>query len=254
MANGEPYEPPSRDDDAVTYLPIDKAGAARVGFGPTDLRGSKATGGLRLGKHFVFVLDDAMPRLDAEHIAHACDNVVRGQEVYASLVYLSRAQAADVAAVIEATQSYEIKTRWERLWVLSTTMARLARREEGQAALVEGFAEDLAGLHLVSKFAEQKNPAIKRLFSRLHDTLLTMLMAKLVEHQGDPRRSALLCGIIASVETHEDVLRAALPAKTRDDVADGLLAMLYHVPKGAKSRRLSSGVLRDRLHSWRSGQ
>ena len=252
MASGADYEPPSRDDDAVTYLPIDKVGAARVGFGPTDLRGSQATGGLRLGKHFIFVLDEAMPRLNAEHIAQACDNVVRGQEVYASLVYLSRAQSADVAAVLEASQSYEIKTRWERLWVLSATLARQARREDGQAALIEGFAEDLAGLHLISKFAEQKNPAVKRLFNRLHDTMLSMLLAKLVDHQDDPRRGALLCGIIATVETHEDTLRAALPAKLAPDVAESLIGMLYHVPGGASRRRLSSGVLRDRLHNWRA--
>jgi len=138
MAADSEYDPPSRDDDAVTYLPIDKVEAARVGFGPTDLRAAKATGGIRLGQHFIFVLDEAMPPLQAEHIASACDNVIRGQEVYASLVYLSRAQPSDVPAIMEASSSYEIKTRWERLWVLGSTLARLARRPEGLNCKLQG--------------------------------------------------------------------------------------------------------------------
>jgi hypothetical protein len=253
MAAESGYDPPSRDDDAVTYLPIDKVEAARVGFGPTDLRASQATGGIRLGKQFVFVLDRAMPPLSAEHIGAACDNIIRGQEVYGSLVYLSRAQSADIPAVLEASQSYEIKIRWERLWVLSTTLARLARREEGQKVLVEGLCEDLAGLHLVSKFAEQNNPAVKRLFVRLHDTLLPVLLEKLREYLGDPRRGALLCGIIAVVETQESALRAALPKSLSAQQADELLGMLMVEPERGSKKRLSSNTLRDRLHSWRQG-
>lgn len=253
MAQGSDYEPPSRDEDAVTYLPIDRATAARVGFGPTDLRGSQATGGIRLGKTFIFVLDEAMPRLDAEHIGLACDNVVRGQEVYASLVYLSRAQSVDVPAVLEASQSYEIKVRWERLWVLSSTLARLARRDDGKDALTAGFREDIAGLHLVSKFAEQKNPAIKRLFSRLKPQMLPMLLSKLVEHRDDPRRMALLCGIIATVETSPEALRAAFPKHVSATDADAYLGMLHVVPTSGGGRRLQAGVLKERLQTWRQG-
>jgi hypothetical protein len=253
MAADSEYEPPSRDDDAVTYLPIDKIEASRVGFGPTDLRAAKATGGIRLGQNFIFVLDEAMPPLQADHIATACDNVIRGQEVYASLVYLSRAQPSDVPAVMEASSSYEIKVRWERLWVLCGTLARLARRPEGQEALVASFKDDLAGLHLVSKFAEQNNPAIKRLFARLKPTLLPMLLGKLAEHLNDPRRGALLCGIIAHLETQEEVLRAAMPKELPPSTIDALMQMLYTVAVGQSRRTLSSGVLKERLQGWRQG-
>lgn len=253
MAADSDYDPPSRDDDAVTYLPIDKVQAARLGFGPTDLRGSKATGGIRLGQHFVFVLDEAMPPLQAEQISLACDNVIRGQEVYASLVYLSRAQAADVPAIMEASTSYEIKTRWERLWVLCAPLARLARREEGQQALVGCFKEDLAGLHLISKFAEQNNPGVKRLFSRLKPILLPMLLGKLAEHQDDARRGALLCGIIATLETQDDLIRAAMPKEVAAQDVDALMAMLYTVSVPGRHKNLSSGVLKERLQAWRQG-
>lgn len=253
MAADSEYEPPSRDDDAVTYLPIDKTSAARVGFGPTDLRAARATGGIRLGKTFIFVLDEAMPPLEAEHISQACDNIIRGQEVYASLVYLSRAQPSDVPAVVEASTSYEIKTRWERLWVMCATLARLARRPEGQEALVASFKEDLAGLHLVSKFADQNNPAVKRLFSRLKPLMLPMLLEKLVEHQNDPRRGALLCGIVAHLETQEALLRAAMPKGLGEDRVAELTAMLYTVAVKKSARTLSSGVLKERLHAWRQG-
>lgn len=253
MAADPEYEPPSRDDDAVTYLPIDKTTAARVGFGPTDLRAAKATGGIRLGKTFIFVLDEAMPPLEVDHISQACDNIIRGQEVYASLVYLSRAQHTDVPAVIEASTSYEIKTRWERLWVMCATLARLARRPEGQEALVTSFKEDLAGLHLVSKFAEQNNPAVKRLFERLKPKLLPMLMEKLAEHRDDPRRGALLCGIVAHVETQEHSIRAAMPKGMGEDQVAELTAMLYTVAAKKSAKTLSSGLLKERLHAWRQG-
>lgn len=253
MAADNDYEPPSRDDDAVTYLPINKTEAARIGFGPTDLRAAKATGGIRLGQNFIFVLDESMPPLKAEQISLACDNIIRGQEVYASLVYLSRAQATDVPAVLEASTSYEIKTRWERLWVLSATLARLARKTEGQDTLVTAFKEDLAGLHLISKFAEQNNPAVKRMFARLKPTLLPMLLGKLDEHRDDPRRGALLCGIVAYVETNEQALRAAMPKGLSATTVDELVNRLYTITVKANRKTLSSEVLKERLHGWRQG-
>jgi hypothetical protein len=249
MAYG--YNPPSRDDDAITYLPIDRAKANAIPFGPTDLRAAKATGGIRIGKSFVFVLDEAMPRLEAAHIAQACDNIVQGQESYPSLLYLSRARHEDVPALLEASQSYEIKVRWERLWVLSPFLARLARQEEGQQAILAGFGEDLAGVHLLSKFAEQNNPGVKRLFARLHDPLLALLLSRLREYRTDPRRAALLAGIIATLETKEDVLRAAMGPEVDEATQNDLLGMLYVKYPSGYGSKLSSVVLKEKLQTWR---
>lgn len=251
MASDSGYVPPSRDEDAVTYLPIDKQKAAQVPFGPTDLRASKATGGMRVGKQFAFVTDGAMPKLDAERIGLACDNIVRGQETWASLLYLSRAQADDVPMLLEASQSYEIKVRWERLWVLAPFLGRLARREDAQAPLVAAFVEDLAGLHLLSKFAEQNNPAIKRLFKRLHTPLLQALLGKLIEHLGEARRAALLCSIIATLEVQQSALLAAFAKSVTAAQKDAAMALLYHAEPVSHPKRLLASTLREKLEIWR---
>lgn len=251
MTHDQGFQPPKSDEDAVTYLPIDRTKEAQIPFGPTDLRGSKPTGGIRIGKTSVFVLDEAMPRLEAAQIGLACDNVVRAQESYASLVYLSRARAEDVTAIFEASQSYEIKVRWERLWVLCPFLARLARQTEAQAALVAALKEDLAGLHLVSKFAEQNNPSVKRLFSRLHDPMVVMLMERLREYRTDPRRAALLSGIIAIVETNEEVLRKAIGKDTAPAIAEEMMRLLYIKAGASTGSKLSSNTLKGKLEGWR---
>lgn len=247
------YVPPSLDEDAVTYLPIDKAreAQAQVGFGPTDLRGSKATGGMRVGEHFPFVASSAMGRLKAEEVGQACDNVVRGHKVWASLLYLGRAQADDVPTLLEASQSYEIKVRWERLWVLSPYLARLARTPEAQGPLADALQADVAGLHLVSKFAEQNNPSVKRLFARLHDRLLAALLEKLCASVREPRRGALLCSILAAIETQGEVLQAALPKSADAHTRAHVMELVYVAPASDKARRLSSSTLRERLRTWR---
>lgn len=247
------YVPPSLDEDAVTYLPVDKTreAQAHAGFGPTDLRGAKATGGMRVGEHFPFVPQANMNRLRPEEVGQACDNVVRGHKVWASLLYLGRAQPEDVAALLEASQSYEIKVRWERLWVLCPYLARIARAPEAQAPLTEALQADVAGLHLVSKFAEQNNPSVKRLFARLHDRLLAALLQKLCASVREPRRCALLCSIVAAIETQGEVLRAALPQKVEPAVRAQAMELLYVAPDRPKSRRLSSETLRERLQTWR---
>lgn len=246
-------KPKGRDEDGMTYYPIDRSRVADKVYGPTDPRESKGIGGAKFGKLPVFLLDDQMPRLTGEHIAQACDNVVRGQDTYASLLYLSRARIDDIPALFEASQSYEIKVRWERLWVLSPHFSRLARTDEGRERLLAGFGEDLAGVHLLSKFAEQNNHAVKRMFSRLHDPLLSLLVSRLIEYRTDPRRASLLAGIIGVVETHEDKLQAAVPADADADAVSEAMSMLYVRYPSGYGNKLSSGVLRDRLQQWRRG-
>lgn len=237
-------------EDGITYLPIDRSRATEVRFGPTDLRGSKPLGGVRIGNHGPFVLDDQMPRLEAAYIAQACDNIVKAHDTYPSLMYLGRARVPDIAALFEASQSYEIKIRWERLWVLSPYFSRLARLDEGKQAILVAFQEDLAAVHLLSKFAEQNNHAVKRLFTRLHDPLLSFLLERLIQYRDDPRRATLLAGIVGTFETHGDVLRRAMGDVDEATVQDilSLLFVKYPSPYGTK---LSSGVLREKLQAWR---
>ena len=251
MAGDSEYEPPTRDEDAVTYLPIDKQKESRVPFGPTDLRGSSATGGMRVGQKFPFIPDSKMPSLDAEHVGKACDHIVRGHDTWASLLYLSRAQPGDVGLLLEASQSYEIKVRWERLWVLSPFFSRLARRDDARPTLTKAFAEDVAGLHLLSKFAEQNNPSVKKLFARLKPTLLPALLGRLCDHASEPRRAALLCSIIAAMETSEAALQAAFGKSVTSHQKEAAMNMLYHVEPKDKAKTLSSSTLRERLEQWR---
>jgi len=80
-----------------------------------------------------------------------------------------------------------------------------------------------------------------------------MLLGKLAEHREDPRRGALLCGIIAHLETQEAVLRAAMPKELNAAAVEELMGTLYTVAVGKSSRTLSSGVLKERLQGWRQG-
>ena len=242
---------PDPDQDAITYLPVDRTGVRDPIYAPTDPRDARATGGMRIGDSFIFVLDEAMPRLQPEIIGRACDNLVRGRETYASLLYLQRARNEDVVTLLGASQSAEVKVRWERLWVLSPFLARLARTSDGRRALMAAFNDDLSGIHLLSKFVEQNNHAVRRLFTRLHDAMLPFLLARLVQHQKDPRRAMLLVSIIATVEVKEDLLRAALPAELKATERDELLGLLYVRLTRGHDNRLSSTVMRDKLQSWR---
>lgn len=250
MSNDKDYVPPHRDEDAVTYLPIDKQKEARIPFGPTDLRGSSATGGIRVGQKFPFVADDSMPALEAERIGKACDNIVRGHEAWASILYLSRAQVRDIPQILEASQSYEIKMRWERLWVLSPFLNRLARHDEAKEPLTKAFAEDVAGLHLLSKFAEQNNPSVTKLFARLKPTLVGALLANLCEHAAQPRKAALLCSILASLETNETALEQAMPKSATVAQRKAAMELLYRKPDKKTPKTLSSSTLREKLEVW----
>ena len=239
------------DDDSITYLPVDYTRAQTKLYGPTDPRDTKATGGMRIGDSFVFVADGAMPRLELERVAQACDGLVQGRDTYSSLLYLSRAQIDDIPCLVQASQSTEVKVRWERLWVLSPFFSRLSRGQQGQEQLMAAFKDDLAGVHLLSKFAEQNNPAVRRLFGRLHERLLPYLLAQLVEQRADARRAMLLVAIIATMETQEEALLKGLSQVAKGEVVQQVLSMLYIRYRRAQSSRLSSSALKDRLQAWR---
>jgi hypothetical protein len=80
-----------------------------------------------------------------------------------------------------------------------------------------------------------------------------MLLGKLAEHRDDPRRGALLCGIVATLETQADAIRAAMPKEVAAKDVDELMGMLYTVSVPGRHKNLSSGVLKEKLHAWRQG-
>ena len=247
MAYSKPKGP---GEDGITYLPVDRVKASQIPFGPTDIRAAKPTGGVRIGRSGPLILDEDMPRLDAAHIAQACDNIVRTTEAWQSLVYLNRARTPDLPALFEASQSYEIKVRWERLWVLSPHIGRLSRYDEGRQSILNGFRDDLAAVHLLSKFCEQNNNAVKRLFARLHDPLLSFLLERLVQYRDDPRRATLLASIIGTFETHGDVIRKSM-GDVDEATAQDILSLLYVRYPSPYGSKLSAEVLRDKLQGWR---
>ena len=241
--------------DSITYFPIDRTRSPDDVFHPTDLRAQPAVGGVAIGRcdYEMLLSDEQMPGVTVDHIAQSSDNVVRGRDAYHSLLYLSRIRPHESSVLWQASQSFEIKVRWERLWVLSPYLAKIARYEEGRLGLVDAMKEDLAGVHLLSKFMDQNNPSVKRMFKRLHDPLLTLLMSRLIQYRSDSRRSNLISGIVATFETDSEVLRTTLSActKIQQEVED-MLALLVVRHRGSR-HRLSSGVLRDKLARFKRG-
>lgn len=252
MAAGRP---PLGDDgpiDRITYLPIDRSRAAERVYADADPRGGRPIGGMRVGREpTVWVGEDEIPALTAEAVAAACDSVVAGQRVWPALVTLARARIGDMKALLAASVSEEVRVRWERLWVISPFLARLSRSDEATEPLVALLCEDLGAVHLMSKFAEQNNASVKRIFARLHDPLLTRLLARLHAEGDDPRRSGLISSIIATMEVRESALRPLLPPKLSELARSSLLDMLYLRPPTAPRKTLRSGAIRERLDRLR---
>ena len=248
-------KPPGSDDpalDRMTYLPVDRTRARQKVYAAHDPRETHPIGGMRVGQEpVVWTTEDALPALAAEQVASACDDIVAGQGVYPALVYLGRARVGDLSALLAATASEEVRVRWERLWVISPFLARLARADEAVAPLVDLLADDLGAVHLMSKFAEQNNPAVKKLFARLHDPLLKTLLVQLRQDSDDPRRTALIGGIIAAVESREDIITGLLPAGLSELARTNMLDLLYLRPAPPPRKRLRSQAIRERLDRLR---
>ena len=216
--------------------------------GSSGLQPGAGAGGMKLGQKFKFVSAEEMPSLELERILEACEKLIEGRDCYSALVYLSRARFDDLEALITATKSADVKQRWQRLWVLSNVLARLARPKTGQEALATHFEDDLAGLHMLSKFDPANNQAARRLFERLHDELLHKILNVFIKFIDDPSRSALLAGIIAVIENDERVLRDILVTEHPDDLVERVIAMLSTVDGKEKGRgTVSSAAIMERL-------
>ncbi len=210
--------------------------------------GKGGVGGMKLGQPFHFVGQDEMPGLELERVVAACENLIEGSDCYSALTYLSRARATDLTTLMEATRSTDVKERWQRLWVLSGVFARLARSKEGQEQLAELFENDLAALHMFSKFDPKNNGAVKKCFERLHSDLLNRILTVLVNFQDDEARSTLLAGIVAVIENDKEVLRETMIADHKEDVVEPILALIPLRDASVEGRgNVSSRAILERL-------
>jgi hypothetical protein len=237
--------------DEITYWPINRSRKAEDDvFSATDPRARPAVGGMRLDKKHVFVPRSKMPAITLELVAQACDNLAKGQDCYPSLLYMSRARPEDAELLFDACVSHEVKVRWERLWVLSPYFAKVVRYPVGREVLLRRMRDDLAALHLFSKFTQHNNPAVQRFYKRLGVDLLDMLMDRLLQSMNDPRRVHLISSIVATIERNADELRKILLKKADQETAEEALDLLEPRFGTRFKHRLSSGLLRERLYGW----
>ena len=206
---------------------------------------------LREGPPPVFLRGKEMPRLHPDHIAQACDNIVAGRDCYASLIYLGRVKCEDVPLLFQATQSHELRVRWERLWVLSPYFARISRLHEGRVQLLACMRDDLPALHLISKFTEHKSQAVMRLFKRLKKDLTALLLEKIAEFRNDQRRADLISSILEVIEGDPNALQKAIDEHVPKALRNEVLPWIRVREKNTdRYKRLSPKRLLKLLRKW----
>ena len=223
----------------------EKPGQVGATYAPTDPRNSKPIGGVKIGDEFVFMTTADIPKLQIEKIIAACRSIVSGKGAYAALVYLSRSRVDDIEILFQSTESTDVRQRWERLWVLSPYFSRVTRHPEGRDMLIKRMGEDLSALQLLSKFLEHKNDSVKRIFKRLHDPLITMLLRNLHTNQNDTRNRSMVVEILSAFERDRKVLHTLLEGIPEIRDPDKILALLQTRQKPGS--RLSPGVIMQRL-------
>lgn len=223
--------------------------------GPELMEKSPA-GGVKLGEEFLFVSDDQMPSLKLDRIIESCDHLINGTECYSALLYLNRARLSDLDHLMEATRSTDVKERWQRLWVLSSIFARLARSLPGQVELAELFEEDLAALHMFSRFDPKNNTAARKFFERLHDQLLTRMVKVLSQFREDEARAGLLGGIVSTIESDHEVLKGLLSPDHSVEEIEFILGLVpFDGKSGGEGRgSVSSTAILERLRELSAEQ
>jgi len=197
--------------------------------------------GASRGKPSLFAKEADLPRLKPELVLQAVDQVAAGKGAYRGVLYLSFARIADVPALFEASKSTDVETRWKRLWVLSPFLTKISRTQQGRAMLASHLRGDLAALNLLGKFEAKRHASVRRMFSRMHDELLAILLDALVQARADQRRVAIFASLVALVETDGTVLEREL--KTRN--ASELIAKL--TVKVVEKKALVTSSIRDKL-------
>src|SRR4051794_3513373 len=96
----------------------------------------KAAGGVSTkGQPGLFKRADELPRLTAENITKACDQVTGRDNAYRALLYLTHARLHDLPALFEASRASDVAVRWQRLWILCPFITKMSRSQEGRASL-----------------------------------------------------------------------------------------------------------------------
>lgn len=167
--------------------------------------------GVRPGRVAPVLPRGELPAITVPRVVRALDGIACKQGCYAHVLYLARCRPNDVFVLLEASQDADVKVRWQRLWILAPTLARLARSQEGSGRVVEGLDGDLLGAYLLAKMHSGKPSAIKRLFDRTHDPLLVSMLKRLWEFRTETQRLGLLVEVIAALETRESVLSEVTP-------------------------------------------
>ena len=201
---------------------------------------------MRLGKQFKFVPEYDLPHLESKRIAKVCDDLVAGQQCYQGLLYLGRACVHDIEAVFEASQDKQTKVRWQRLWVLSPVLSRLARSSEGAAQIRLCLLDDFPALHLMSKFDQTANTASGRFFKRMGSFFLPDVIDMLIKHYQSPKRASLLANIVACFEPTMAAVQRALK-QAPPDVREEVLALLPEEIHNNTPHRLDTQSLRKKL-------
>ena len=155
----------------------------------------------------VFAAKAERMHIDASLWARVCDQVASGEAKYGHLLLLQRVVVDDLEAIYEALKHADVTVRWNRFWVSTPTLARLARRSVGAEKITELLRDDLGALHILARFRSDKTPAVRRLFQRIHGEVLPILLARLWEERNDVRRAGALAEIIGQIERRADTLR-----------------------------------------------
>ena len=211
-------------------------------LGPNTNRGS----GVKMGKRTLFVTKDQIPLLDLHRVIEATYMVANGIDTYPHLVYLSRARDGDLSTVYEASRDIDVNERWRRLWVLCPVLARLARNKCAQTNLCELLAEDLAALHMFSKFDANLNPGVDRLFKRLNETLLPKVLDVLVNLRHDSTRSHLIAGIIVAIQPEARMVKSVLEEFQPESIVRELLDILPFSSEAYSKQKKGHGNLSTR--------
>ncbi|MCC6809206.1 MAG: hypothetical protein IT381_17395 [Deltaproteobacteria bacterium] len=197
-------------------------------------------------KPSLFAKDADLPKLKPELVVKAADQVADGRGAYRGILYLSFARIADVPALFEASQSQDVETRWRRLWVLSPFLTKISRTQQGRAALAAQLRTDLPALNLLGKFEQKRHASVRRLFTRMHDELLSILMEALILTRADSRRAGIFASLLALVETDGAILAKELRARLPDNETPALLSQLV-VKEPEQKKGLQTSSIRDKL-------
>jgi hypothetical protein len=203
---------------------------------------AKPTGQSAGSRPSLFAKEADLPRLKTELVVQATDQVAAGRGAYRGVLYLSFARIVDVPTLFEASRAADIETRWKRLWVLSPFLTKISRTQQGRTALALALRTDLPALNLLGKFEQKRHASVRRLFSRMHDDLLGILLDALVAVKTDARRVGIFVGLVALVETDGAVLARELKARS----AEELLAHMT-VKEAEHKKSIQTSSIRDKL-------